>query len=73
MGKKLKTGQTVQVIDMHGNTKDGILGFVSFDSDPITGYNIAVVELTGSQTFSSYIPLRTHPSLELRDELCVIG
>jgi hypothetical protein len=70
MGKKFKTGQSVQVIDIHGNTKDGILGFISYDSDPIKGYDVALVELTGSQAFGSYIPLRTPPSLELRDELC---
>jgi hypothetical protein len=51
-------GQVVQVIDIHGHTKNGIISFMKYEASKV---DIAVVELTGSDTFDHFIPFHTQP------------
>lgn len=48
-------GQNVQVVDIHGRSKNGTISFMRYEASKV---DIAVVELTDSHTFDNFVPFR---------------
>lgn len=53
-----QVGQVVQMIDIHGRAKNGIISFMKYETSKV---DIAVVELTGSDIFDHFIPFHSQP------------